>query len=80
MAWVDIFTHWASPNHTHAHGRNEEEYARKERGKSEVKERQIKKQRTHLVNRLELFCDRKDGLNVVVTQLLNQVSDGGIVL
>lgn len=33
-----------------------------------------------MVDRLELFCDCKDSLNVVVTQLLNQVSNGGIVL
>lgn len=36
--------------------------------------------RTHLVNILKLFCDCKDCLNVVVTQFLNQVSDGGIIL
>lgn len=34
----------------------------------------------HLVNRLELLRDGKDGLDVVVAQLLDQVSDGRIVL
>lgn len=35
---------------------------------------------THLVNRLKLLRHCKDGLDVVVTQFLNQVSNGGIVL
>lgn len=34
----------------------------------------------HLVNRLELLSDSKDGLDVVVTQFLNQMGDGGVVL
>lgn len=34
----------------------------------------------HLVNRLELLSDGKDGLDVVVTQFLNQMGDGGVVL
>lgn len=42
---MDIFTHWASSKHTHAHRRNEEEYAQKERGKSEVKVCQIEKRK-----------------------------------
>lgn len=33
-----------------------------------------------MVNRLELLRDGEDGLNVVVAQLLNQVSNGGIIL
>ena len=35
---------------------------------------------TNLVNGLELLCDCKDCLNVVVAQLLHQVSNGRIVL
>lgn len=35
---------------------------------------------TNFVNGLELLCDSKDSLNVVVAQLLNQVSNRGIVL
>lgn len=37
-------------------------------------------QLTDQVNRLELLCDGKDRLDVVVAQFLNQVSDGGVVL
>lgn len=34
----------------------------------------------HLVNRLELLSDGKDGLDVVVAQFLNQMGNGGVVL
>ena len=36
--------------------------------------------RTHLINRLELLCNCKDSLYIVVTQLLNKMSNGWIVL
>lgn len=55
---------------------------RKNEGESaKNKKRGVKKmKRTNLVNRLELLCDCKYSLDVVVAQLLNQVSNGGIVL
>lgn len=34
----------------------------------------------YLVNRLELLGDGKDGLDVVITQFLNQMGDGRVVL
>lgn len=36
--------------------------------------------RTYFVNRLELLCNCKDGLDVVFTQFLNQVGDGRVIL
>lgn len=39
-----------------------------------------RKHKVYLVNRLEFLSDRKDGLDVVVTQFLNQMGDGGVVL
>lgn len=39
-----------------------------------------RKQKVYLVNRLKLFSDGKDGLDVVITQFLNQMGDGGVVL
>lgn len=36
--------------------------------------------KVHLVDRLEFLRDSKDSLNVVVTQFLNQMGDGGVVL
>lgn len=69
--------------------RNDGEYAQKQYNKN-VKEYNIKLdnesvasmrlKETNLVNRLELLCDCKYSLNVVVTQLLNQVSNRRIVL
>lgn len=40
----------------------------------------INLQLVYLVNGLEVLSDGKDGLNVVVTQFLNQMSDGRIIL
>lgn len=40
----------------------------------------FRKRKVHLVNRLEFLSDGKDGLDVVVTQFLNQMGDGGVVL
>lgn len=39
-----------------------------------------RKHKVYLVNRLEFLSDGKDGLDVVVTQFLNQMGDGGVVL
>lgn len=47
---------------------------------NEEGERTESKQEVHLVNRLELLRNSKDGLNVVVAQFLHQVSDGGVIL
>lgn len=47
---------------------------------NEKEERAREKQKVHLVNRLELLRHGKDSLNVVVTQFLHQVGDGGIIL
>lgn len=40
----------------------------------------FRKHKVHLVNRLKFLSDGKDGLDVVVTQFLNQMGDGGVVL
>lgn len=40
----------------------------------------IKLKGTNLVNRLELLCDCENSLNIVVAQLLDQVSNRWIVL
>lgn len=40
----------------------------------------MRKHKVYLVNRLEFLSDGKDGLDVVVTQFLNQMGDGGVVL
>lgn len=45
-----------------------------------VQRKKQKKHKAHLVNRLEFLSYGKDGLDVVVTQFLNQMSDGGVVL
>lgn len=38
------------------------------------------KHRTHFVNRLEFLGHGKNGLDVVVTEFLDQMGDGGVVL
>lgn len=69
---MDIFTRGKSSEHT-----------RRQRHTGWMRRRTLlQKHRVelHLVNRLELLRDGKDGLDVVVAQLLDQVSDGRIVL
>lgn len=40
----------------------------------------LEKLRTHFVNRLEFLSHGKNGLDVVITELLDQMGDGGVVL
>lgn len=42
--------------------------------------RWTEKLRTDFVNRLEFLGHGKNGLDVVITELLNQMGDGGVVL